>query len=236
MQKLRLSVAAALMIVSLAALGWGLSPAHSRPRILLLTPSDMMPPGLLPAARTSATSEPRQLALQYPSWIRVGDSSVIRLTLDAASVASVTPLAAAGGNLSADPSVASANAYEAYDVIAEARLDLEGMEVRPSAAVREPLLPGDTAEYRWSVRTTEEGMYRGTAWLILVFVDKANGQQRRVAVSAQPVQIRATSLLGLGGGAARVLGGLGTMAAAVLSIPFAVAGLKRFRSRPRTEA
>lgn len=187
-------------------------------------------------ADTSGAPDSRRLTLEYPTWIRVGDSCVIRLTLDAASLTNFSPSAGAGGSLPGDRSVKITNPHETYNVIAESRLDLEGTEVQPNTAVSEPLLPGESVAFRWSVRTTEAGTYRGTAWLVLVFVDKASGAQSRMAVSAQPVTIQATSLLGLGGGAARVLGGLGTVAAALLGIPVVPAVRKRLRSRPRTDA
>lgn len=236
MRKLRLASALALLIVSLTALAWGLWPASSQPHVLSLTPSEITPPGLMLAAPTSATSEPRKLTLQYPSWIRVGDSYVMRLTLDAASLTNAAPTAGVGGNSTIGPSVQLANADETHAVIAEARLELEGAEVLPATAVSEPLLPGESVAFRWSVRTPETGSYRGTAWLVLVFVDKASGVHQRVAISAQPVQIPATSLLGLGGAAARVLGGLGAILAGLLGTPFVPAILKRFQSPPRANS
>jgi hypothetical protein len=196
----------------------------------------MEPSDLVQVPAILASPESRRLTLDYPSWIRIGDSGVIRLTLEAASLANVTPISGAGGNFTVDPTLSSASPHENYNVIAEARLDLEGTEVRPSETVSEPLVPGESVAFRWSVRTTQTGTYRGTAWLFLVFVDRSSGAQTRSAVSAQPVKIQATSLLGLGGRAARVLGGLGAVVAGVLAIPFIPAAVKRYRSRPRTNA
>jgi hypothetical protein len=128
------------------------------------------------------------------------------------------------------------NLYATHNIVAEAELDLAGVDLQPSGPVSEPLLPGESVTFRWSVHPTATGSFRGTAWLFLVFTDKATGAQSRRAISAQPLQIEATTLFGLGGTAARIAGGLGAGGGAVLGLPLADEILKWLWNRIRGRA
>jgi hypothetical protein len=87
--------------------------------------------------------------------------------------------------------------YDTHDVIAEARFDLPGMNVRPSDLVSEPIARGQTAVFYWTLRPREVGGVRGTIWLYLRTVDKLTGEESRAAVSAQLVEMETVKLLGL---------------------------------------
>jgi len=175
-------------------------------------PAQMAPPPAIP--------ESRRLTLEYPPKIRTGDSDVIRLTLEVDTLGNHTPTAEVQGNLVTGGVVQIPNLYETHNVIAEARLDLAGPEVRPSDTISEPLLEGQSVTFFWSVRPVTAGTYRGTAWLFLRFVDKSSRVESRKAISAQPVQIEATNFLGLNGSIARTAGGIGSIVGAVLGFPF----------------
>ncbi len=178
--------------------------------------ADTAGPGSAVAASLGA---PRRLTLEYPAYIRSGDSDVIDLVLDVnAENSSESP--APGLPIGSE---------SAYAVAGEATLDLPGADLTPAGPVSEPLLAAEAAEYRWSVRLTAPGTYAGTAWLVLVFTDKATGEQTRSAISAQPLQLVATTLFGLGGNAARWLGTLGLLIAGVLALPSAADALRRLR-------
>jgi len=168
-----------------------------------------------------AIPESRRLTLEYPPKIRTGDSDVIRLTLEVDSLGNVTPTAIIQGNAVTGATVQIPNLYDTHYVTAEARLDLAGVEVRPPEAIEETLLPGQSVTFYWSVRPTESGSYRGTAWMFLRFVDKVSGVESRNALSAQTVQIEAVNFFGLTGSAARAAGGVGSVIGAILGFPFA---------------
>lgn len=174
----------------------------------------------IPAAPPPAIPESRRLTLEYPPRIRTGDSDRIRLTLEVNDLGEITPTAEVQGNTVTGQVVQVPNLYETHHVVAEARLDLAGLEVRPPNAIDEPLLPGQSVTFYWSVRPTESGTYRGTVWFYLRFVDKVSGEQSRRAIAAQTVQIEATKFLGLGGGVARAAGGVGSLIGGVLGFPF----------------
>jgi hypothetical protein len=106
-------------------------------------------------------------------------------------------------------------------VTAEARFDLAGPLITPSELISEPLLPGQPVTFYWSIRPQEAGNYRGTVWLSLRFVNKLNGEETRKVLSAQQVQIEATTFLGLKADTARTAGGVGSIVAGILGFPFA---------------
>lgn len=183
-----------------------------------------------------AIPESRRLTLAYPATIRAGDSDVIRLTLEVDTLAGLAPTPEIAGNVITGGIVQFPNLYATHSVLAEADLDLAGVDFQPTGPVTETLLPGESVTFRWSVHPTSPGVYRGTAWLFLIFTDRATGEQRRKAISAQPIQIEATTLFGLGGVAARIAGGLGAVGGGVLGFPFAEDVLKWLWSRVRRRA
>lgn len=204
---------------------FGLLPAATEGALPTAMPIVPGPPPAIP--------ESRRLTLEYPATIRAGDSDVIRLTLEIDTLAGATPTAEVKGNVISGGTVEIPNLYQTHSVVAEADLDLAGVDFQPSGPVSETLLPGESATFRWSVHPTAPGTYRGTAWLFLIFTNKLSGEQWRQAISAQPVQIEATTLFGLGGDAARFAGGLGAVGGGVLGFPFADDLLKWLWNRIR---
>jgi hypothetical protein len=112
------------------------------------------------------------------------------------------------------------NLYETHHVVAEARFDIAGMEIRPTELISAPLARGQTAVFYWSIRAAEVGVYHGTVWLHLRYVDKSNGEESRKTVSAQIVEIEAVNLLGLSTNLVRAAGLLGSVVGTVIGFPF----------------
>ncbi len=193
----------------------------SFPLVIQPTPTAEMPSESLVIAPPQAILESRRLTLEYPPKIRVGDSDVIRLTLEIDTLGNVTPTAEVQGNTVTGKIVQIPNLYDTHNVIAEARLDMAGPQIRPSELISEPLLPGQTATFYWSVLPTTAGTFRGTAWFYLRFIDKVSGAESQKTVSAQQIQIEATNFLGLNGNMARTAGGVGSVLGAILGFPFA---------------
>jgi hypothetical protein len=188
------------------------------------------------SAPPPAIPESRRVTLEYPPSMRAGDSDVIRLTLELDTLGNLTPTAEIQGNVITGQTVEIPNLYDTHNVIAEARLDLAGAEVRPDEVTSEPLLPGQSATFYWSVRPANVGTYRGTAWLFLRFIDKATKEESRTVVSAQTVQISANNFFGITGNAARTAGGLGSVVGAVLGFPFIDDVFKWLWNRIRSRA
>lgn len=168
-----------------------------------------------------AIPESRRLTLEFPPVMRTGDSVRIRMQLEVDDQGNITPTAIVEGNVVTGEVVTIPNLYETHNVIAEARLDMAGMEVQPPGVISESLLPGQTVTFFWSVRPEDSGRYEGMAWLHLRAVPKGGGEETRIPVSVQFLEIEAKSFLGfLSGGTARGIGALGSLIGSILGFPF----------------
>lgn len=191
-------------------------------------PSPSEPTAPLPSVNPTSmavTSQPalperRFLTLEFPPTIRAGDSDIIRLTLEVDDLGNVTPTAELDGNVVTGEVIEIPNLYETHHVVTEARFDVAGMDVRPAELISAPLAQGQPAVFYWSVRPGEVGVYRGTIWLYLRFVDKSNGEESRKTVSAQIVEIEAVNLLGLSTNVVRATGLVGSLVGTVMGFPF----------------
>jgi hypothetical protein len=187
-----------------------------------------------------AIQEARRITLEWPPTIRVGDSDVIRLTLEVDAQGNLTPTAQIKGHETRGETVSIPDLYDTHNVMAEARLDMAGLQVTPEGDVGEPLLPGQSVTFFWSVRPQEVGTYRGTIWVHLRFIPLAGGQELRRPLTAQLVDVQAVNLLGLGGNAARWLGGMGTLVGSFFSLenllPWIVSKFRKKRNEDKREA
>ena len=206
------------------------APAATQPpeptQAALMPESFPTPTLAIPVPTTESTPQPaipesRRLTLEFPSVIRTGDSARVRLQLEVDEQGNVTPTAVVEGNVVTGEVVQIPNLYETHNVTAEANLDMAGVEVQPSGIISEPLSQGQSVTFYWSVRPTESGKYEGTVWLHLRFVPKGGGEESRIPVSAQFLEIESKSFMGfLNGGTARGIGALGSLVGSVLGFPF----------------
>jgi hypothetical protein len=167
-----------------------------------------------------ALPEKRYLTLEFPAQIRAGDSDLIRLTLEVDDLGNITPTAEIDGNVITRETIEIPNLYETHNVIAEARIDMAGMEISPPDLLGATLAQGQSVTFYWSIRPAETGIYRGTVWLYLRFVDRQNGEESQKAVSAQLVEIEAVNLFGLSGNFARTTGVIGSVVGTIIGFPF----------------
>lgn len=199
-------------------------------------PTRLVPQEVTPLPAVPAIPERRRLTLEFPSVIKAGDSDRVILTLEMDTLGNLTPTAAYEGNVITGGVVQIPNLYETHTVLAEARLDLAGVEVSPAAETYTQLLPGQAVTFYWSVSPHQTGVFRGTVWLHLRFEDKLTGVESRTAVSAQPIEIEGTNLLGFSGKFARTVGILGSVAGTVIGFPFFGDILKFLWQRRRKNA
>jgi len=199
--------------------------------ITLPTPSPaptliMLLPEIPPMSEESEQPQPvipesRRLTLEFPPVIRTGDSMRIRMQLEVDDRGNIIPTAIVEGNEVTGEVVEIPNLYETHFVVAEGRLDMAGMEVQPSGPISEPLTPGQSVTFYWSVRPEKSGKYEGTAWLHLRFTPKDGGEESRIPVKALFLEIEAKSFLGfMSGGMARGMGAVGSILGSVLGFPF----------------
>lgn len=219
---------AAWTVLSFAMLACGLNaaaPEASAPEApaapVPTQPAPEEPPSLIPPpAQAPAIPERRRLMLEFPAKIRAGDSDVVRLTLEVDDLGNLTPTAQFEGNVLTGEVVEIPNLYETHNVIAEAKFDIAGLQISPPELISQTLTQGQSINFYWSVRPTEVGVYRGTIWFYLRFVDKVSGEESRRAVSAQIVEIEAVNFLDLPANLVRTVGGVGSIIGAVVGFPF----------------
>jgi hypothetical protein len=191
--------------------------ASSLPTMIAIMPSPG--PTLAPTA-IPAIPESRHLTLEWPSVMRMGDSDRVRLTLEVDDLGNLTPTAMVAGNQVAGQTIQIPNLYETHNVVVEARLDLAGVVIRPEESISEPLTPGKSATFYWSVQPQHSGDFRGTVWLYFNFVPKNGTDISQRAVAAQLIDIHVTSLLGMKGNTARAAGAAGSVIGSILGFPF----------------
>jgi hypothetical protein len=170
-----------------------------------------------------AIQENRRLTLEFAPSIRLGDSTRIRMTLEVDDLGNITPTAEIKGNVVKGKPVSIPNLYDTHTVIAETQLNMAGVAIDPADTISEPLHPGKSVTFYWTVRPTEAGKYEGTAWLHLHFIPISSlkgEQESRIPISAQFITLEVRSLLGLSGGTARGLGATGSVVGAVIGFPF----------------
>jgi hypothetical protein len=175
----------------------------------------------IPEVPQPAIPENRRLTLEYPAVMRLGDTTRIRLQLEIDELGNITPTALIEGNVVTGEIIQVPDLYETHNVIAEARLDLAGVQMQPAQAISEPLSKGKSVAFYWSVRPEESGNYQGSVWLHLVFISKETGEQSRIPISVQFIEIQVNTLFGrLSGSAARNVGAIGSAIGSVLGFPF----------------
>lgn len=224
---------AAWIVLSLAMLACGAgagAPAPEAPaeEPSLPAPTQLSPgesaggeePGSNPYTPVPAILERRRLTLEFPAQIRAGDSDVVRLTLEVDDFGAITPTAQFEGNVVAGEVIEIPDLYETHNVIAEAEFNIAGLQISPPELISQTLSRGQALNFYWSVRPTEVGIYRGTIWFHLRFVDKVSGEESRKTVSAQVVEIEAVNVLGLPANLVRAVGGLGSVIGGVVGFPF----------------
>jgi hypothetical protein len=224
-----------LLLVMLACVSSINEPTTSEGAPQATAPMPVVESTHVPVTAQPAMPERRYLKLEFPPRIKTGDSDIIRLTLEVDDQGNILPTAEIEGNVVTGEVIEIPNLYETHHVVAEARFDIAGMEVRPNELISEPIEQGQTAVFYWSIRPNEVGVYRGTIWLYLRFVDKASGEESRKTVSAQIVEIEAVNFLGLSAGFARTTGVVGSILGTVIGFPYFEDIVKfLFRKRSKT--
>lgn len=212
-----LSSALMLILASIACAG-SVDSAAPAPPIVESTSQAAQPTQI---AAPPAIPETRRLTLEFPPKMRAGvEGDIVRLTLEVDELGNITPTAQIDGNVVVGETVEIPDLYETHNVTAEARFDIAGMEVQPPEAIMEPLTRGQSATFYWSIRPQDPGKYRGTVWLHLNFTDKSTGEESRIAVSAQIVEIEAVDFFGLSVNVARTSGVVGSIVGGVVGFPF----------------
>ena len=181
---------------------------------------------------TRIVSNSTVVVLDYPTSVRVGDSEEVHLRVgfdapEGRTFLTPLPQDASGGATEtnrADPA--------SWAVVVEALLDLPGARVRPNETISEALIPGQAAEFVWTVTVADGHQHRGTAWTRLLVNNKESWEQERSTISAQTLQIEGHTLLGVSGALARLIGGIGLAGGALFALPAFEATLRGLAQQP----
>lgn len=187
---------------------------------------------------TALAMEQRLIIVEFPGKIRAGDADVLRLSLIMDENGQITPTAKVEGHTVSGEPVEIPNLYDSYNIIAEARLDMAGLEVQPQGAVKQPMQPNVPVVFVWSLSPDHPGNFRGMLWLYLNLIPKTGGAQDQRALLARPVEIKAVTVLGMTAPLARWIGAIGSVFSFVFGIPFLEDVLRRFfkRKKDRSES
>lgn len=168
-----------------------------------------------------AIPETRRLTLEFPPKMKAGvESDIVLLTLEIDEFGNITPTAQTGGNIVVGEVVEIPNLYETHTITAEARFDIAGIDVQPAGPIYQPLSRGESVTFYWSIRPQATGMYRGTVWLHLNFVERSSGEESRIALSAQFVEIEAVDFFGFSVDFVRTSGVVGSVLGVIVGLPF----------------
>ena len=193
-------------------------PATAAPFFGTATPSSQVTKA--PGQENAFLPEKRLLSIEWPATIRVGDSDIIRLTLETDNRGQVTPSAEVNGHQITGQQVSIPDLYDLDNIIAEARLDMAGLQVSPDGAVRQTMLPGQTLVFYWSVSPSQAGLYRGVLWVYLDLIPKNGGEMDQRALVAHRIDIQSTTVLGLPAATARWISAGGAVFGSILGFPF----------------
>lgn len=250
-KRIRQLAALILILFSALTLAWGLWPVDDSFQTLALRPQDLQLPtpdavnalteeepsgGIASDMPAASLLEQRFLALEFPGRIRQGDSANIRLTLQLDEVAATPTAPEVQVRLDA---LQIPNVYDTHRVIAQARLDVAGLESIPAAGQTQlqPLLPGKEITFYWSIRSTSIAVYSGVVWFSLRYEPLDGSPPVEQMISAQPVEIECVNFAGLGGTPARLMGGAGILLGVLLSRDATSDFIKKYRKsrKPRSK-
>lgn len=124
---------------------------------------------------------PDTLELTGPARLRLGESAAFAMTLTVKNCPDMT-----GGR----------------HPLAEARLDLSGMELLPSGDITAPLVTERSVHFTWTGMANAAGRAAGQAWLYL----RPDLNDERVPLFAQDIELEVMTLAGLGQTPAAILG------------------------------
>ncbi|MEI6291750.1 MAG: hypothetical protein WCP19_15115, partial [Chloroflexota bacterium] len=139
--------------------------------------------------------ENRLVTVDYPQFIRVGESDNVMLEF------LLDPVAEQAAENGKNPSNSTStgpgkDVFQEFNVLLECRLEMAGMIIRPEELISEPLLPGKSLKFYWNLMPTQAGVQEGTVWIYLRYIPKNGESEIRKAIIAQPVEIKNVSFFG----------------------------------------
>lgn len=203
--KLRRFLSIILLLFSSILLTWASLPGKRELVMVSLQPSEM---------RLKFTGQPdkpailetRQIRLVWPSTMRIGDQDLILLDFESENQDTSSP------NLQAGLS----DVYGSYNVMAEARFEVAGINVDHANPIRESLPGGQPVRFTWEIISDRAGWYDGIVWLFLRFLPLNGSAPSQEPIYVQEIRLHTTSFFGLSGPMARLAGWAGLVLGVLL--------------------
>ena len=148
----------------------------------------------------SVFRQDRQVSLTWEPVIRKGDTSEVKLSF-LRSIPKLTTIP----ELLSNESITS-NIFDQYSVEAEARLELIATDVNPAGLSGHVLGEEQYIDFTWVIKPEQSGTNEGTTWFYLKFFPKNGCEPIEQAISAQKINFKVISLLGLDSDIWRIIG------------------------------
>jgi hypothetical protein len=215
LSRVRYFFATFIIIVSTGFLVWGIRPNQTLREEIPFTESELVGnvPGMdaadLDQKLAWDTLRPGDwiLVIEYPSTIRRGDPGIVTLTFvnaDGSTQSGDTPV-----DLSGSRTPVEILDYSDPHLVMKSRLDLADIPHSPTGELIAPLKPGVPVKFSWKINSREDITATGTIWLYLQMLSTEQSEIISKALSAQELEFKVVSMLGLTGAIARIIGVLG---------------------------
>jgi hypothetical protein len=211
LRKIRHVTGPGLLFCGAILLAWACFPVRQQMIEQTILPTEMQLPNNGQPAQ--AVLESRRVILEWPDSMRIGDSEEIKLIFEPSGEATIE------GN----PGIALSNIYDRYNLMAEGRFEVAGVEVEPANPVRESLTAGQSIVYKWKITAEKTGLYPGKVWLSLRFLPLDGKASTQSPIFITSINLKLTSLGGISGPAARLLGELAIILGIMANIDVMIA-------------
>lgn len=215
--KIRRVIAFVLLVIAAGLLAWASMPVKRQVMMGTLSPAEMQlesgEGGDSPAVLGS-----RLVGVEWPTVMRIADRYWMELDFSQLDDGLTQP----------EQPVGFSDAYDNYNLMAEARFEVAGIRVEPANPIRESMPRGQPLKFKWQLTAYQAGTYNGTLWLSLRFLPLDGKAPIQQPVYVQKISLTATSLFGLTAPQVRWIGGAGIVLGIALIIGDMIA---LFRSR-----
>lgn len=105
-----------------------------------------------------------------------------------------------------------------FTELAEARLELPKLDVKPLGTVGQPYRRGEEVVFYWNVTSILGGDFKGSIWVYVANKSIARDLASRYPIAVQPIELHWRDLFGLSGKSARYAGVIGLIIGILLII------------------
>lgn len=197
--QIRIIFGMVIFIISVAILTWEQLPAAKQSHVFELPSIEVFDSENKDDRTLSSISfEHYQIKLDWPVRMYSGKKETITLNLEAYGREINPGGAIEPGNIDGEWSDERSDMiYESYNLVAEARIDLPGIEIIPKGEISQPLPLGKSLNFQWRISSDHDGIYPGMFWFYINIVQKQGGAHERRALLAYPIKVTSYSFLGL---------------------------------------